>query len=47
MVEKLLNRYWKKKFLANSFKSNRKIIGEFGHTLDIVGKTSMSRKVIF
>jgi hypothetical protein len=37
MVEKLLNiEYF---FTENSFKSKLKNIGQFGHTLDFVGKT--------
>ncbi len=42
MVEKLLNIEYLK-FTKKSFKSKLKIIREFGHTLDIVVKPSMSR----
>jgi hypothetical protein len=40
MVKKLLN--IKQIFIENSFKS-KKIIAEFGHTLDIAGKPLMNK----
>jgi hypothetical protein len=40
-VEKLFNvEYF---FMKKSFKSKLKIIGEFGHTLDIVGKPLVNK----
>jgi hypothetical protein len=41
MVEKLLN--VEHFFIENSFKSKQKFLGEFGHSLGIVGKPLMNR----
>jgi hypothetical protein len=40
-MEKLLN--IEQFFTTNSFKSKLRIIGEFGHTLGIIGNSSVSR----